>query len=105
VSAQFMHLPGPALESLHRRLAAAVRAGGSLLVVGHHPSDPDASIGRPNLPDLMFTAEQIAATLDPGEWEIVVAAAPERQAIDPDGQRVTIRDAVLHAVRRQGAAR
>jgi hypothetical protein len=57
-------------------------------------------MGRPNRADLMFTAEQIAATLNPADWHIVVAAAPERQAADPDGRSITIRDAVLHAVRR-----
>ena len=98
VSAQFMHLPRPALESLHRRLAAAVRPGGTLLIVGHHPSDLGTSMGRPNLPDLMFTADQVAAVLDPDDWHIV-AAAPERQTVDPDGRSITIRDAVLHAVR------
>ena len=79
----------------------AVRPGGTLLVVGHHPSDLDTTMGRPNLPDLMFTAEQIAAFLDPAEWEIS-ATAPERQAVDPEGRTITIRDAVLRAVRRRG---
>jgi thioredoxin reductase/SAM-dependent methyltransferase len=101
VSAQFMHLPRAALESLHRRLAAAVRPGGTLLIVGHHPSDLETTMGRPNRADLMFTAEQIAATLNPADWRIVVAAAPDRQAVDPDGRSITIRDAVLHAVRRR----
>lgn len=99
VSAQFMHLPRPALDSLHRRLAAAVRPGGTLLIVGHHPSDLETSIGRPNLPDLMFTADQIAAALSPDDWHTIVATAPERQAVDPDGRSITIRDAVLHATR------
>jgi SAM-dependent methyltransferase len=99
VSAQFMLLPRPALGSLHRRLAAAVRPGGTLLIVGHHPSDLETSMGRPHLPDLMFTADEIAAALNPDEWHIIVAAAPERQAVDPDGQPITIRDAVLRAIR------
>jgi hypothetical protein len=47
----------------------------------------------------MFTAEEIAAVLDPAEWDIVTAA-PERPATDPDGQKITITDAVLRAVRR-----
>ncbi|MDG4832854.1 class I SAM-dependent methyltransferase [Solwaraspora sp. WMMD1047] len=100
VSAQFVHLPPPGLTDLHRRLAAAVRPGGTLLIVGHHPSDLETSLRRPRLPELMFTAEQVAATLDPDEWEVVVAAAPQRQVTDPEGQQVTIRDAVLRAVRR-----
>jgi SAM-dependent methyltransferase len=101
VSAQFIHLPGLARQAVHRRLAAAVRPGGSLLIVGHHPSDLETSVGRPNLPDLFFTADQVAAALDPDDWQIIVAAAPERQTLDPEGRSVTIRDAVLHAVRRK----
>ena len=45
VSAQFMYLPAADLESLHRRLAAAVRPGGTLLVVLHHPDSMHAGPG------------------------------------------------------------
>ena len=99
MSAQFMQLPPAERASLHRRLAGAVRPGGVLLIVGHHPSDLDSGIGRPHHPDLMFTAEQVAATLDPSEWSITHATAPERQVLNPDGDPVTIRDAVLQATR------
>lgn len=99
VSAQFIHVPSDKLTALHRRLAAAVRPGGTLLIVGHHPSDMETTIGRPNLPDLMFTAEQIAPVLDPAEWDIETSA-PERATHDPDGNLITIRDAVLRATRR-----
>jgi SAM-dependent methyltransferase len=101
VSAQFMYLPPVARDSLYRRLAAAVRPGGTLLIVGHHPSDLETSVGRPNLPDFLFTADQIAATLEPDDWQFIVAAAPERQTLDPDGRPVTIHDAVLRAQRRK----
>jgi SAM-dependent methyltransferase len=101
VSAQFMHLPRLERETLVRRLAAAVRPGGMLLIVGHHPSDLETTVGRPNLPDLFFTAEEVAAALHPDDWQIIVAAAPERQTLDPDGQPVTIRDAVMHAIRHE----
>jgi SAM-dependent methyltransferase/uncharacterized membrane protein len=97
VSAQFMHLPRLAREALHRRLAAAVRPGGMLLIVGHHPADLDTSMGRPNLPDFFFTADELVAALSPGEWGSIVAAAPERQAVDPEGRALTIRDAILCA--------
>jgi SAM-dependent methyltransferase len=101
VSAQFMQLPRLSRESLHRRLAAAVRPGGALLIVGHHPSHLETSVGRHDLPDMFFTADQIAAALEPDDWQIIVAAAPDRQTLDPDGRPVTIRDAVLHAMRRR----
>lgn len=101
VSAQFMHLPQAPLEALHRRLAAAVRPGGTLLIAGHHPSDMHTTMGRPGHAGLMFTAEQIAASLDSDDWQIVLTAAPEREAVDPEGETMTIRDAVMHAVRRR----
>jgi hypothetical protein len=46
------------------------------------------------------SAEQLAASLEPGEWEIRVASAIGRSAIDMDGQPVTVRDTVLRAARR-----
>jgi SAM-dependent methyltransferase len=99
VSAQFMHLPRAELQALHRRLAAAVRPGGTLLIVGHHPSDLEA-IPRPaHLAALLYPAEQMATTLDPAEWEID-ATNPGRPFTDPDGNPVTLHDAVLRAVRR-----
>ena len=103
VSAQFMHLSGAELEAMHGRLAAcrpAVRPGGTLLVVSHHPDDMPAKAALTTRPDMFRSAEHLAASLDPGEWEIRVASAIGRSAIDPDGQPVTILDTVLRAARR-----
>lgn len=100
VSAQYMHLPTSELEAWHRRLAAAVRPGGTLLVVGHHPDDLHANVGRVGTADRFWSAEAIAASLDPGCWEVVTADAPGRSATDLDGQPVTVRDTVLRAARR-----
>lgn len=47
------------------------------------------------------SAEQVAASLDPGEGEIRVASAVGRSVTDPDGQTVTVRDTVLRATRRR----
>lgn len=99
VSAQFMHLPTPERTALFARLAAAVAPGGTLLIVGHHPSDLDTEARRPPVPDMFFTAESIAATLDDG-WDPVVTDARPRTAALPDGREVSIRDAVLVARRR-----
>ena len=98
VSAQFVHLPRPERESLHRRLGAAVRPGGSLLVVSHHPLDLELA-HRPHVPEMFATAEQMAAVLDPGAWDIETSQ-PGREATFPDGETLTVRDAVLRAVRR-----
>lgn len=100
VSAQFIQLPVSLRESLHRRLAAAVRPGGTLLIVGHHPSDLETSAKRWKLVEFMYTAEQLTTVLDPADWQIDVTATQARQAVDPDGQPMTIHDAVFRATRR-----
>ena len=101
VSAQFMHLPQLLLKAVHARLAAAVRPGGSLLIVGHHPSDLDAVVDlSEEQRDFFYTPEQIAETLPSQDWEIVVADSPTREAKGPEGELMTRRDAVLHARRR-----
>jgi len=100
VSAQFMHLPAAELRDLHRRLSAAVRPGGMLLVVGHHPADHGATtVQRPDRAELLFTAEDVGVTLDPATWD-VTASSPTRTVVGEDGQPVEVRDAVLVAVRR-----
>jgi thioredoxin reductase/2-polyprenyl-3-methyl-5-hydroxy-6-metoxy-1,4-benzoquinol methylase len=100
VSAQFMQLPGEARQDLFARLAAAVAPGGTLLIVGHHPSDLRTSAHRKHFPDMMFTAEQIAASLDRTTWQVLAAEARPRATVDPEGRAITIHDAVLVARRR-----
>ena len=103
VSAQFfLHMPREPRETVIHALAAAVAPGGSLLIVGHHPSDLQ-TIPRPLPPEWFFTADDVAALLDPREWDIVVSAARARGAADPEGRPVTIHDAVLRASRRRDA--
>jgi len=99
VSAQFMHFPKADLEAMHRGLAAAVRPGGTLLMIAHHPDDVHAM--RNGHPDLFWYAEDVAASLDPGQWDVRVAEAAGRSAHDHDGQPVKVRDTVLRAVRRR----
>ncbi len=99
VSVQYLHPPSAQRAPLFRRLAAALRPGGTLLVVGHHPSDLRTTIPRPPLPDLFFTGDDVVALLDPGEWDIVTNAAPGREATDPEGRVVTIHDTVFRGRR------
>jgi thioredoxin reductase/2-polyprenyl-3-methyl-5-hydroxy-6-metoxy-1,4-benzoquinol methylase len=100
VSSQFMQLPSEARRNLFARLAAAVAPGGTLLIVGHHPADLQTTAHRMHFPDMMFTAEQIAASLDPTTWQMLAAEARPRPTVDPAGRDITIHDAVLVARRR-----
>jgi len=99
VSAHFVHAPKNQHEFLHRRLAASVAPGGTLLIVGHHPSDLQTTVPRPPVPELYFTASDVAASLDTTDWVVVVDAARARQTLDPDGRATTIHDAVFIAQR------
>jgi SAM-dependent methyltransferase len=101
VSTQFLHLPPDLFDPVYRRLADAVRPGGTLLVVMHHADDVHANVGRPaGHPGLFPSAEQLTAPLDPGGWEIAVSTATERSETDLDGQPTTVKDTVVRARRR-----
>jgi SAM-dependent methyltransferase len=97
VSAHFLQLPPDKRRALYAHLAEAVVPGGTLLIVGHHPADMLAHTGRTNLQEMMFTAEELAAELDPAVWEVLVVDARPRQAKHPEGHDVTIRDTILLA--------
>ncbi|WP_433557009.1 class I SAM-dependent methyltransferase [Pseudonocardia xinjiangensis] len=100
VNVQFVHFPSALRGPVYARLAASVAPGGVLLIVAHHPSDLATTMPRPQEPDLFFTAEELAASLDPGQWDVLVAEARPRLSTDPEGREVTIHDAVLAARRR-----
>ncbi|WFE42933.1 FAD-dependent oxidoreductase [Verrucosispora sp. WMMD1129] len=100
VSAQFMQLPPPQRREVFARLADAVAPGGRLLIVGHHPADLPNSGHRLHYPEMMYTAEEAAAELDPDQFEVLTVQARPRTVTDPDGREVVHHDAVLLARRR-----
>jgi SAM-dependent methyltransferase len=102
VSAQFMQLPPEPRTRLFTALIASVRPGGTLLVVGHHPSDLATGVPRPPMPEVFYSPDEIAALLDP-RWTVGVAEARPRPARTPDGAEVTVHDSVLVATRRAAA--
>lgn len=102
VSAQFMQMPPEPRTRLFTALITSVRAGGTLLVVGHHPSDLTTGVPRPPMPEVFYTPDQIAALLD-GSWTVEVSEARPRPATTPEGAEVTVHDSVLVATRRAAA--
>jgi len=98
VSAQFVQLPPQPRTRLFTALAAAVRGGGMLVVVGHHPSDLASGVPRPPMPELFYTPAEIAGLLD-RSWTVQACEARPRQARTPDGAEVKIHDTVLVATR------
>jgi SAM-dependent methyltransferase len=104
VSVQFLQLPPEPRTRLFTALAAAVRDGGMLLVVGHHPSDLASGVPRPPTPERFYTPDEIAGLLD-GSWTINVCEARPRPASTPDGTDVTVHDTVLAATRPAATSR
>ena len=99
VTVQYLHLPPPLRVNAYRQLAALVRPGGVFLVAAHHPSDLQTTVPRPPHPELFFTAEELAAELDPDAWLILLSTAAPHLTKDPEGREVTVHDAVLKAHR------
>ncbi|MFG2822605.1 FAD-dependent oxidoreductase [Kitasatospora sp. NPDC048365] len=103
VTAQYMHLPGAARTELYARLADAVAPGGTLLLVGHDPSDLRVATRSALMPDALFTGGELASALDPDRWQVAAAETRTREVVDGDGNSVLVRDAVLVALRREDA--
>ena len=101
VTAHYLHATWSDRPGMFQRLAAAVAPGGTLLVVGHLMGD-DWEHGQHHAhePGVLYTAEDVAAALDPVEWTDVVTGTRDR---DPDAAERTgnhVPDTVLVARRR-----
>jgi 2-polyprenyl-3-methyl-5-hydroxy-6-metoxy-1,4-benzoquinol methylase len=69
IAVLYLQLPAEELDPIMRRAAAALAPGGTLLVVGHHSRNLEEGSGGPKDPRVLFTPEQIAASLDGLEIE------------------------------------
>ncbi|WP_006242263.1 class I SAM-dependent methyltransferase [Mycolicibacterium tusciae] len=97
VSAHYVH----GITQRHRlfgRLAAAVRPGGTLLIVGHHPANADI-VGSTMPGAVFFTTDDVAAALDEGWEPVVVDDDVPRHTVDAEGRPITLRCAVFQARR------
>ncbi len=100
VSAQFLHPPLDLFDEIHQALAAAVRPGGHLLVVGHHPMDVETGVRSGHgHSELLFTPDKVVATLDPEQWEVLVCDTPTRESHHDHGPS-EVTDSVVLAVRK-----
>lgn len=100
VAASYLHPPLTLFAQTYDAMAGAVRAGGTLLVVGHHPADSSTGLRNPALAHLLFTPEQVLARLAADAWDIAVAEGQTRETTNADGDTITITDTVVRAVRR-----
>lgn len=89
VAILYLHIAADAMREVLRRSAAAVAPGGTLLVVGHDPTNIEQGHGGPQNAAILMAPEEIAAALDGLEVERaervlrpVPAAGDDAVAID-----------------------
>jgi thioredoxin reductase/2-polyprenyl-3-methyl-5-hydroxy-6-metoxy-1,4-benzoquinol methylase len=102
VTSAFLHPAADVREKVLAGLAAAVAPGGTLLVVNHDPSDLHLGIRHDARPEYFATAQELAAVLDPAEWEVQVVERRPRSARGHEGGVHEVADAVLRARRITG---
>ena len=92
VSCLYVHVAGSVAEMV-QRMAAAVAPGGTLLLVGHRPTDPATGAPTAAAGQVQVSTETATAALDPTHWATLVAEDRPRAA-------ATGVDAVIQARRR-----
>jgi SAM-dependent methyltransferase len=91
----FIHLPSDERRRVYANAAAAVRPGGTLLVVGHDRSNLGDGAGGPQDPDVLFTPAEIVRDL-PAGFTVTRAATVRRTGSSAPAPI----DAIVRAVRR-----
>jgi SAM-dependent methyltransferase len=92
----YLQLPADERRPVLARAAAAVAAGGTMLVVGHDRANLTDGYGGPTDPDVLFTAEEIAAELS--GLTVEKAVRVERPVPVEGGERIAL-DALVRAVK------
>lgn len=101
VTSQFLHSQELAWQGPLRTAATAVKPGGTLLVVGHHPDRLPPWGAHHNNREMFYTGDELVRELglDGPAWQLEVQTSRERPVTGPEGQHATIADVVLRATR------
>ncbi|MEV4990983.1 MULTISPECIES: SAM-dependent methyltransferase [Micrococcaceae] len=101
VTSQFLHSQELDWRIPLRTAASAVKPGGTLLVVGHHPDRlPPWGPGHHH-EGMFYTGDQLVQELglDQPGWQVEVLTSRERPVTGPEGQEATIADVIVRATR------
>jgi SAM-dependent methyltransferase len=90
----YLHIPSTLRGGVHAKASAALAPGGTFLLLGHDRANLTDGVGGPSDPDLLYTADEIAAEL-PG-LEIEKATTVLR---DVDGEDRDAIDTIVRARR------
>ena len=107
VTSQFLHGQELDWRIPLRTAAAAVKPGGTLLVVGHDPRQLPPWGGGHHHRDMFYTGDDLVRELEldgrgPAggpAWQLEVVTVRERPVTGPEGQHAVIGDVVLRATR------
>jgi SAM-dependent methyltransferase len=97
----YLQLPAAERRAAHRNAFAALRPGGTLLVVAHDSTNLTEGTGGPQDPGVLMTADDVLANLDAESFEVVRAGRVARQVAQPDGSSRTAYDVLVRVVRSQ----
>ena len=96
VAVLYLHLAFPKTRAILRRAAAAVAPGGTLLVVGHDPTNIEHGHGGPQDPAILMDPDDIAAALD----DLLIERAERvRRPVASAGADAHAIDALVRATR------
>ena len=94
----YLQVPGDQRRLVWGRAAAAVAAGGRLVVIGHDIRNHGSGTGGPRSPEVLYRPEEVAETIG-GDLEVVEAAVV-RRPVEIDGEIRHAIDNRVVAVRR-----
>lgn len=83
----YLQLPRAELGEVHRRAAAAVGPGGTLLVLGHDRSNLADGVGGPQDPDVLLTVDEVVGDLVGTGLTIERAEVVTRTVATEEGER------------------
>lgn len=92
----YLQLPAKQRHEVYGRMAGAVSAGGTILIVGHDSDNLSHGYGGPQDPQFLFSAEDAASDLT--GLKILKAERVRRPVTSDDGERVAL-DALVRAIR------
>jgi SAM-dependent methyltransferase len=96
VAVLYLHLAFPAMRAILRRAAAAVAPGGTMLVVGHDPTNIEHGHGGPQDRAILMDPDDIAPALD---GLLIERAERVRRPVATAGEDVHAIDALVRATR------
>ena len=77
VSCLYVHVAGSVGEMV-TRLGGGVAPGGTLVLVGHQPVDPETGAPTPAAGQVQVSVDDALAALDTGDWQVLVAEERRR---------------------------